>query len=305
MKNTRPAPLLAVVASYVTELIFEVNHLPRPGETLSGHFRVGHGGKGLNMAVAAHRCGVPTLPIMKIGTDEHGRTAREMLLAEGIPDDALLTTAARPSGAGVVLLAEDGQNAIALDFGANAQLTPEEVERFRPQLRTCRVVLAQLESPVPAIVRLFRLAREMGAMTILNPAPAPATALPSELLELTDCLTPNQTEAASLSGIDPVDEPSRLAAAAALRAKGVGHVVLTLGSEGAYLLNETGAWLVPAQPVNAVDTSGAGDAFNGALAAHLALGNPLLESVRQAVRYAGVKVTRRGTAIAMPFAHEL
>lgn len=303
--NYSNAPSVAVLASYVTELIFEVAHLPRPGETVGGQFTVGHGGKGLNMAVAAQRCGAATFPVMKTGEDEHGRTAQRMILEEGMSGQGVFITTTRPSGAGVVLLDASGQNSIALDAGANSLLTPDEVASLRPHLATCRVFLAQLESPVATILEFFRIAREVGAITILNPAPAPSGPLSAELLRLTDCLTPNQTEAAVLSGGDPLDEASWRTIAKMLRKNGVTQVAMTLGAEGAFISSDTGEHWVKAPQVNAVDTTGAGDAFNGALAAQLAAGVTLCAAVEFAVRYAALKVTRRGTALAMPTLAEL
>lgn len=304
-QNHSNAPVVAVLASYVTELIFEVAHLPRPGETVGGRFTVGHGGKGLNMAVAAQRCGAITLPVMKTGEDEHGRTARKMVADEGMSDQGIFTTAARPSGAGVVLLDAKGQNSIALDAGANFLLTPDEVASLRPQLSTCRVFLAQLESPVAAILEFFRIAREVGAITILNPAPAPPGPLPEELWRLTDCLTPNQTEGAVLSGGDPSDQAGWRVTTETLRKNGVAQVAMTLGAEGAFISSAAGERWVKASQVSVVDTTGAGDAFNGALAAQFVAGATLSEAVEFAVRYAALKVTRRGTALAMPTLAEL
>lgn len=303
--NRSTPPSVAVLASYVTELIFEVAHLPRPGETVGGRFSVGHGGKGLNMAVAARRCGAATLPVMKTGNDEHGQTARQMISDEGMSGQGIFTTAARPSGAGVVLLDAKGQNTIALDAGANFLLTPEDVASLRPQLSACRVFLAQLESPVEAILEFFRIAREAGAITILNPAPAPPGPLPEELLRLTDCLTPNQTEAAVLSGCDPSDQVGWRVAAETLRKNGVAQVAMTLGAEGAFISSTAGECWVQAPHVNVVDTTGAGDAFNGALATQLAAGVTLFAAVEFAVRYSALQVTRRGTALAMPTLAEL
>lgn len=257
------------------------------------------------MAVAAQRCGAATLPVMKTGDDEHGHTARRMVLDEGMSSHGIFTTSERPSGAGVVLLGSDGQNSIAIDAGANSLLTPGEIRGLRTHLATCRVFLAQLESPVAAVMEFFQIARELGGITLLNPAPAPLKALPEELWRLTDCLTPNQTEAAALSGCDPTNEAGRRAAAGAFRRRGIPQVVLTLGAAGAFVSTASVEQLVAAPVVNAVDTTGAGDAFNGGLAARLALGSPLIEAVKFGVRYAAFTVTRRGTAVAMPRAAEL
>lgn len=305
MQDRSTAPVVAVLASYVTELTFEVAHLPRPGETISGRFTIGHGGKGLNMSIAAQRCGAATLPVMKTGDDEHGATASQMVLAEGMSSQGIFTTTQCRSGAGVVLIDAHGQNSIALDAGANALLTVGDVSGLRSRLATCRVFLAQLESPVSAILEFFRIARELNAITILNPAPAPPGPLPEELWQLTDCLTPNQTEAAMLSGGDPSDRAGWREAAQTLRNRGVAQVAITLGAEGAYILSAVEERWVQAPQVNAVDTTGAGDAFNGALAAQLATDAPFFAAVEFAVHYAALKVTRRGTALAMPKLAEL
>lgn len=290
-------PHVVIVASYVSELIFHVDHLMQPGETLAGKFSEGLGGKGFNMCIAARRCGVEVHPILKLGRDAYAEKARSFLLNEGIAIDHVSHTD-DASGIGVILLGADGQNSIAVDPAANAMLGRAEMQAAATLIHSAKVVLAQLETPPAAALAAFQIARAAGVTTILNPAPAPANPLSAELLALTDILTPNESEAATLTG--EISTGDWQQTAHQLRALGPKSIIITLGSRGVGLLHGDQATLIPAPAVEAVDTSGAGDAFNGALVARLAHGDDLESACRHAVRYASVQVTRQGTAIAMP-----
>jgi ribokinase len=296
-------PQVVVVASYVSELIFRVGHLMKPGETLSGKFQQGLGGKGFNMTVAASRCGASVIPVMKLGHDAYAGKPLALLSDEGIDTRHVTPHPLLPSGIGVILIGEDGQNCIAVDAGANAALGPDEITAAADLICSAKVLLAQLETPVEATLAAFRLARKSGAITILNPAPAPSSPLPPELLELTDILTPNESEAASLAGCEHLGDWQETARR--LHALGPAAVVITLGRRGIGYSGQGKNLLIAAPEVEAIDTSGAGDAFNGALAARLAQGDDLGEACHFATCYASLQVTRRGTAVAMPFASEL
>lgn len=296
-------PQVVIVASFVSELIFRVGHLMKPGETLSGKFEQGLGGKGFNMTVAASRCGASVVPVMKIGGDAFAGKPLALLSDEGIDSRYVTSRPDLPCGIGVILIGDDGQNCIAVDSGANAALGLEEITAAADAIRTAKVVLAQLEVPVEAVLAAFRLARQSGAITILNPAPAPGSPLPGELLELTDILTPNESEAASLAGCEHLDDWQETARR--LHLLGPAAVVITLGKRGIGYSGKGKSLLIAAPEVEAIDTSGAGDAFNGAMAARLAQGDDLPEACHFATRYASLQVSRRGTAVAMPFASEL
>ncbi|MCW1923399.1 ribokinase [Luteolibacter arcticus] len=295
---------VVVIASYVSELIFRVPRLMRPGETQAGAFREGLGGKGFNMTIAAGRCGAEVLPVMKLGTDAYAAKATDFLRSEGISCDHVNQAAVGvPSGCGVILVGDDGENAIAIDPGANALLDESDIGAAQSHIASASVVLAQLECPVAAVLGAFRLARAAGVMTVLNPAPAPTVPLPDELLALTDVITPNESEAAALTGYG-VDGDWRVAARR-LQSMGPGAVAITLGSRGVGLLHGAMELHLPAPTVDAIDTSGAGDAFNGALVARLASGHTLEQACLFAVRYAAIQVTRRGTSSAMPWGREV
>lgn len=294
---------VVIVASYVSEMIFRVGHLMKPGETLSGKFQQGLGGKGFNMTVAANRCGASVVPVMKIGNDAYAGKPLALLSDEGIDTRHVTPHPDLPSGIGVILIGDDGQNCIAVDAGANAALGPAEITAAADAIRSAKVVLAQLETPVEATLAAFRLARQSGAITILNPAPAPRSPLPAELLQLTDILTPNESEAAALAGCEHLGDWEETARR--LHLLGPAAVVITLGGRGIGYSRQGRSLLIAAPEVEAIDTSGAGDAFNGALAARLAQGDDLAEACHFATRYASLQVTRRGTAVAMPFASEI
>jgi ribokinase len=297
------APKVVVIASYVSELIFRVDHLMHPGETLTGKFEDGLGGKGFNMTIAASRCGAQVNPILKLGSDDHASRPLAFLTTNKIDTRHATICPDLPTGIGVILIGGDGQNCIAVDSGANAALGHKEIHEARDLIRSARVVLAQLETPPQAALAAFRLARETGVITVLNPAPAPQSPLPNELLELTDILTPNESEAAALTGISSADDWQE--SARQLHLLGPACVAITLGKRGVGFSYQGQSELIEAHEVAAIDTSGAGDAFNGALAARIAHGDDFLSAARYATRYASLQVTRRGTATAMPHASEL
>ena len=294
---------IVTIASYVSECVFHVPRFMQAGETLAACYEDGLGGKGFNMSIAAARCGAEVSPILKLGADARGDQALAFLKDNGIDLHHVTRTRSAPSGIGVILLDPSGQNQIAIDPGANALLDSADVRAAAATIESAKVVLAQLESSLAAILEAFRIARAAGVTTILNPAPAPEQALPAELLALTDILSPNETEASALSGLPDTDDWAKIAAS--LAAQGPRTVILTLGARGAGVWRENQASLFPAASVRVTDTAGAGDAFHGALAARLAAGDTLPDATRFAVAYASLKVTRAGTARAMPHADEM
>jgi ribokinase len=260
------APEIVVVGSYNRDVVLVVAHLPAPGETcLSLDRRESPGGKGSNQAVQAARCGARVAMVAAIGTDAAGDDAVGVWAAAGIDAMAAPRLADHGTGMAVILVDAKAENSIVVDPGANARLGPSHVERAAPLIASAKLVLAQLETPVAATKRAFEIARQAGVLTALNAAPAP-DAMDSEMLALTDVLFVNEVEALALTGqADPVG------AAAILLARVGLAVVVTLGKEGAVLLCRDQAPLArPAHRIEAVDTTGAGDAFIGAFAASLA-----------------------------------
>lgn len=293
------SPTIVVIGSSNTDLVMEVSVLPRPGETVAGgNFRVGAGGKGANQAVAAARAGATVGFVGRVGRDDYGRAARTGLLREGIDLTYLVDDPSHHSGVAVILVAADGANSIAVAGGANLALDPEDVGRAAPAFAGARVVLAQFETSPESVAAAARLAATRGATFILNPAPA--RPLPPGLVSLVSILTPNELEAEALTGVPVTDVASAGRAAAALRKQGFRSVVITLGARGALLAHDDAVVHVPGFAVDAVDTTAAGDVFNGALAAALAEGRSLPAAVRFANAAAALAVTRRGAQESAP-----
>jgi ribokinase len=289
-----------VVASVNVDLVVTVDRLPLPGETVTGgRFARHHGGKGGNQAVAAARLGARTSFIGAVGDDPFGAEARAALEAEGIDLDGLSTLAGEATGVALILVDGAGENSIAVASGANAAVSPALVAAALAGLhpRAGDVVLVGHEIPTMATREALRLARAAGAVTILNPAPA--TGLDRDVLALADILTPNRGELAALSERDDAVVPQ----ATALIGDAPGRTVLvTLGADGALLVTADGATVLRAPEVTVVDTVGAGDTLNGALAAGLAAGLALPDAARQAVAAASLAVTRAGAREGMPTA---
>lgn len=296
---------IIVLGSYVADLAFRVNLLPAWGETRMGSsFVVGPGGKGSNQAVAAARAGGHVSFITKLGEDAFGEMARALYREEGI-DATFIASTQHATGAAAIILDEElGENAIIIVPGACFELTVGELERASAAIAASEIFVAQLELPIHVVEHGLLLARRGGVRTILNPAPA--LSLPETVFPLCDFLTPNETETAALTGMDVNDVASAERAADRLLERGVRNVIITLGAQGALLKNKELTRHVPAihaGPV--VETTGAGDAFNGGLAVALAEGMELVEAVRFSCAVAGISVTRPGTAPSMPHRAEV
>ena len=292
-------PKVAVVGSYNTDLMSRTPRMPGPGETiLGGPFRMGPGGKGSNQAVAAVRLGAEVAMVCRLGNDVFGDFALETLQKEGVDTRFSRRDATKATGAALIVVDAEGENSIVVAPGANESLGPDDVNHAADAITGADVVLTQLEIPVESVHAVLQLARASGVRTVLNPAPA--RPLSDSLLEQVDVLTPNRGEAALLTGRKIDDRQGLVAAAGVLMDRGVGAVVFTLGGEGALLVAPQETVTVPAHKVDVVDTTGAGDAFNGALAVSLARGESLEEAVRFAVAAAALSVTKVGTAPAMP-----
>jgi ribokinase len=296
---------VTVLGSYVADLAFRVDRLPTWGETRLGEsFQLGPGGKGSNQAVAAARAGAKVSLITKLGPDPFGEMARTLYRTEGI-DTRFIFTSANPTGAATILIdAAKGENAIVVVPGACFELTSAEVDRAEDLIAVSGVFVAQLELPLATVECGLRLSHTHGVPTILNPAPA--AILPDSIYPLCDYLTPNETEATTLSGTAVTCISSAEAAASVLLERGVKNVIVTLGDQGALIKNHTLTRHMPAViagPV--VETTGAGDAFNGGLATALAEGMDLIEATKFACVVAGISVTRPGTSTSMPYRNEI
>jgi ribokinase len=292
-------PRVLVIGSANMDYTVAVPRLPTEGETVTGGtFYVSHGGKGANQAVAARRLRAEVRFTGCLGQDPQGDQIAEQLIAEGIPTDGLIRTEGAATGVALIMVDGQGRNQIAVASGANLRFLPEVARRHAPLVAWAQVLLCQLEIPISTVQWALATAREHGVLTILNPAPAQE--LSDTLLSLVDCLTPNAHEAEVLTGI-AVDGPETATQAAQhLLTRGVKRVIATLGAEGVLFCDGRSALHFPAFPVEAVDTTGAGDAFNGALAVGLAAGGTWEEALPLANAAAALACTKRGAQTSFP-----
>jgi ribokinase len=256
------------------------------------------GGKGANQAVAAARLGAKVTFVARVGNDSFGTEAIHRYQTEGIDTAFVRQDADRPTGTAAIAVDDEAENAIIVVAGANAGLTQEDVRQASSAIESADAVLCQLETPLEATLEAFRLARAAGVLTVLTPAPA--TDLPDEMLRLCDLCVPNQTEIKLLTRSPIESDQDALSAATSLRARGVKTVAITMGSRGAIFAVDEGAVHIPALKVDAVDTTGAGDAFTAALAVSLAEGLPLKDAAHRASVAAALSITRIGTQTAFP-----
>jgi ribokinase len=295
---------ILVVGSANMDMVVSVDRFPLPGETVFGRdFAMHPGGKGANQAVGAARLGARVSFIGKMGRDAFRDRLVAGMEAHGIDLCYLREDPTEPTGTALITVDGSAQNEIVVISGSNMTLTPEDVEACEEAFEAASVVLMQLEIPVPVIARAARMARAHKAMVILNPAPA--CDLPDDLLGMVDILTPNETEATALTGMSVDTLEAAEAAGKALVARGVRHVVLTLGERGALLVTANEARHFPAIEVEAVDTTAAGDAFNGALAHFLVSTGSVHEAARMANIVAALSIRRAGAQPSMPDLDEL
>lgn len=290
---------IVVIGSSNTDMVLKTSHLPLPGETvLGGDFAMKPGGKGANQAVAAARLGGEVIFVARVGDDLFGQQALEGFQGHGIDTRYITKDPSNASGVALVLVDEKGENSIAVALGANQNLDRAHVDPLIPELQHSAFVLTQLETPLSTVEYLGELALQHAFRLVLNPAPAQA--LPDALLAALYMITPNTIEAELLTGIQVTDETSAKAAAHALRAKGVTIAIITMGGQGAYICAEGYDELVPSIKVKVVDTTAAGDTFNGALLVALAEGMNLKDATEFANRAAAYAVGILGAQTSAP-----
>ena len=286
---------VCVVGSLNADLVFRSARLPSPGETLSAHgFHISPGGKGGNQAVMAARLGATVTMVGRVGADPFGQQLLDALREQGVGIEHVGIDSTLPTGVAGILVDDDARNCILVAAGANGSVTPDHVRTAADAIRSAKVLLCQLEIPEEATLEAFRIARAAKVRTILTPAPV--RAMSEELLRLTDVCVLNDTEADSLIGT--AGEPDAIARA--LRERGPTVVIITLGERGCYLSGSESDGLFAAPTVTAVDTTGAGDAFVGALAVELAGGGSLRLAIPRAITAAALSVTRPGAQASYP-----
>lgn len=297
-------PKIIVVGSSNTDMIIKLERIPRPGETiLGGEFITAAGGKGANQAVGAARSGGSVTFIARVGQDVLGEQAVAGFVKDGINVDYVFRDPAAPSGVALIFVAHDGENSIAVASGANGRLSPGDIEQAQGAFTGAGVLVMQLETPLETVMAAADLAAHAGVRVILNPAPA--RRLPAALLTRVSILTPNESEAELLTGVKIEDETSAAQAAEILLAEGVQTVIVTLGARGAFIASDGVRELIPGFKVQAVDTTAAGDVFNGALATALAEGQMLQDAVRFANAAAALSVTKLGAQPSAPTRAEI
>ncbi|WMC11554.1 ribokinase [Oceanimonas pelagia] len=294
---------LTVTGSINIDHVIHLPQFPRPGETLTGSdYRIVPGGKGANQAVAAARAGADTRLVACVGDDAMAKDLLAGFAADGINTGAIDTVPGVNTGVALIQVNDAGENTIALAAGANAALTPARLENHASAL-FCDRLLLQLEIPLETNLAAAKTAKAQGAQVVLNPAPAQP--LPAELLALVDLITPNETEAERLTGVAVQDEAGAAAAAQALHRQGIDTVIITLGARGVWLSEQGRGRRIPGFAVKAVDTTAAGDTFNGALLAALQQGLALEPAVRFAQAAAAISVTRPGAQTSVPYRDEI
>lgn len=284
---------ILIVGSSNVDTTMHVADFPQPGETINAsEVTSAGGGKGANQAIAAARSGASTVFLSRVGQDSAGDFLLNQLQEAGVKTEFVQKTADANTGHAYIALTQKGENNIILDHGANYKLSAADIGKAQTAFKSATCVIAQFETPLAATIAAFRKAKQNHALTILNPAPA-VKEIPKALLEVTDLITPNETESAAITGIKINKEKDLAASAARLHQMGIANVIITYGAQGAYLSNKFFEGLVPAFKVDAVDTTGAGDTFIGYLASELKAD---LSNLKQAAVFAS-----RASSLAVQF----
>lgn len=295
---------LVVLGSINADHILNLETFPTPGETVTGNqYQVAFGGKGANQAVAAGRSGANIAFIACTGDDDTGERVRKQLASDNIDIAPVSVVAGESTGVALIFVNPEGENVIGIHAGANAALTTERVEAQRGIIAGAEALLMQLESPVESVLAAAKIAHENHTSVVLNPAPA--RVLSDELLALVDIITPNETEAEKLTGIRVENDDDAARAALALHEKGIGTVIITLGSRGVWASVNGEGRRVPGFKVKAIDTIAAGDTFNGALVTALLEGKAMDDAIRFAHAAAAIAVTRKGAQPSVPWRKEI
>ena len=295
---------ILVVGSTNTDMVIKARHLPRPGETiLGGTFFMNPGGKGANQAVAVARLGGQVTFVSKTGSDIFGHQSQQLFEEEGINTSYIFSDSEHPSGVALITVDDKAENCIVVASGANAHLMPADLMKSAEAIQQADLILMQLEIPMDTVEYVAETGHLLGKKVILNPAPAHP--LSASLLKHLYMITPNETEAEMISGVKITDEATAIEAARVLSGMGVQNVIITLGSKGALAYCEGNVDFVPALKVEAVDTTAAGDVFNGALTVALSEGRSLTEAVRFACKASAISVTRVGAQASAPYRNEV
>lgn len=298
---------VVVLGIFVADLAFRAPHLPVMGETILGQgFVIGPGGKGSNQSIAAGRAGGDVALITRVGRDAFAEIARKTWADAGVDTSAVIEDPQTPTGAAFIFVStETGNNAIIVESGAAGKLSPTDVRNAEPVIANARVFMTQFEQPLDTAIEALRLARAHGVTTVLNPAPA-VSGVDDAIYALCDYVTPNETEAATLTGLPVGNDEEAVAAAAELVRRGARNVLMTLGERGALLHGAEGTHRVPAFKVDkVVDTTGAGDAFGGGFAVAMAEGQSPVAAMRFGCAMAACSVQKPGAAASMPSRAEI
>ena len=295
-----------IIGSINTDMVAMTKNLPAPGETvMGGEFMMTAGGKGANQAVSAARLGGEVTMVGRLGEDIFGDQSIERLKHENINCDFIGRDSIAASGVALISVDDKGENHIVVAPGANNQLDKKKVKTALDSMPDNAIILLQLEIPLETVAHIIETTRGSSRRVILDPAPAPSTALPDNFLNGLYLITPNETEATKLSGIEVQDDRSAEAAARKLLATGVNNVAITMGAKGVVLVQQDGVKFIKSPKVTAIDSTAAGDCFNGALAVSIANDLSLEQSVERACRAASISVTRKGAQDSMPSKSEV
>ncbi len=297
---------ILVVGSSNTDMVIKTDHIPCPGETILGeNFLMNPGGKGANQAVAIARLGSNVTFACKTGRDIFGHQSHQLFEAEGIDTTYIISDSKFASGIAMITVDKNAENCITVSSGANMNFKPADLEKLSKSIDEFDIVLMQLEIPMETVEYVAKLAAEKGKKVILNPAPAPSVPLSTDLIQSLFLITPNETEAELITGQKVTDIETAKKAAQIMRDKGTKNVIITLGSKGALVYTDTLCEVIPAFRVKAVDTTAAGDIFNGALCVALSEGRGWAEAIRFACKTSAISVTRVGAQSSAPYRAEV